>query len=93
MTDEIDFKALWLEERAEVKRLTKALVDLKKLGMTPTPERKPAEPVDGPRLPPRVVASLGKLEAQLKAARPDLTDDLIHAEAIRMASETFPDAG
>ena len=80
MTDDLDYKALWLEERAERQALTKALIDLRQQQTPPAP-----------RLPKRVVQSLGKLEAQLKAARPDLSDEVIKAEAMQLAAEVFPD--
>ena len=97
MTDDLDFKALWLEERAERQALTKALIDLKQQQTPPAPKRPEPAPdaadtePPAPRLPKRVVQSLGKLEAQLKAARPDLSDEVIKAEAMQLAAEVFPD--
>lgn len=91
-----DWQALFLEERAKNERLTDALVALKAQGFSPPFEPRPKPESTEPRavrLSPLVQQNLGKLEATLRSHMPpDTPDDVIHAEAVRLAQQGGFDA-
>ena len=96
LTRPTDWQALFLEERAKNERLTDALVALKSQGFSPPFEPKQKPPTDNEpravRLSPLVAKNLGKLEATIRShLPPDTPDDVIHAEAVRVAQQGFPE--
>jgi len=95
MAEKVDWHAMWQDERAEVKRLTDALIQAKTYGTLPKPPAVKPSPTDldlGPVLPPRVMANLDKLKAQVKAMNPDASDEQLESEARALASKWFTDA-
>lgn len=90
--DDTDWRALFLEERAKVDRLTQQIVRLKKQGFAPAPEPRPKpEPdADGQPVvpvPSEMRSALPRVAAQIKLLNPDVTDEDARLEAARVVAQ------
>jgi len=92
MAEKVDWHAMWQDERAEVKRLTDALIQAKTYGTLPKPPAQPSDPLAPPGLPKRVEANLEGVKARLRGMNPGAPEEDIESEARRLAGSFLTDA-
>ena len=92
MAEKVDWHAMWQDERAEVKRLTDALIQAKTYGTLPKPPATPSDPLAPPGLPKRVEANLEGGKARLRGLNPGAPEEDIESEARRLAGSFLTDA-